>query len=125
MIPFTSGHRYFVYSGIVDFRKGYNGLSGVVKSNMESNPFNGDVYIFFNKRNNQIRMLVYDSGGLVILSKQLEKGTFENSKSESSQSKINITWTQLMCIMQGIKLSSIKFKKRYHGCDKMDVNIAK
>ncbi|MBK8641761.1 MAG: IS66 family insertion sequence element accessory protein TnpB [Saprospiraceae bacterium] len=46
MIPFTSGHRYFVYSGIVDFRKGYNGLSGVVKSNMESNPFNGDIYIF-------------------------------------------------------------------------------
>jgi len=42
MIPFTSGHRYFVYSGIVDFRKGYNGLSGVVKSNMESNPFNGE-----------------------------------------------------------------------------------
>ncbi|MBK6822593.1 MAG: IS66 family insertion sequence element accessory protein TnpB [Saprospiraceae bacterium] len=73
MIPFTSGHRYFVYSGIVDFRKGYNGLSGVVKSNMESNPFNGDIYIFFNKRNNQIRMLVYDSGGLVILSKRLEK----------------------------------------------------
>ena len=109
MIPFTSGHRYFVYSGIVDFRKGYNGLSGVVKSNMESNPFNGDIYIFFNKRNNQIRMLVYDSGGLVILSKRLEKGTFENNKSESLHAKINITWTQLMCIMQGIKLSSIRY----------------
>ncbi|MBK8404159.1 MAG: IS66 family insertion sequence element accessory protein TnpB [Saprospiraceae bacterium] len=47
MIPFTSGHRYFVYSGIVDFRKGYNGLSGVVKSNMESNPFQWrHLYIF-------------------------------------------------------------------------------
>ena len=118
MIPFTSGHRYFVYSGIVDFRKGYNGLSGVVKSNMESNPFNGDIYIFFNKRNNQIRMLVYDSGGLVILSKRLEKGTFENNKSESLHAKINITWTQLMCIMQGIKLSSIWYKIRCQGFEK-------
>ena len=73
---------------------------------------------FFNKRNNQIRMLVYDSGGLVILSKRLEKGTFENNKSESLHAKINITWTQLMCIMQGIKLSSIRYKKRYQGFEK-------
>ncbi|MBK8403220.1 MAG: IS66 family insertion sequence element accessory protein TnpB [Saprospiraceae bacterium] len=66
-----------MYIGIVDFRKGYNGLSGVVKSNMESNPFNGDIYIFFNKRNNQIRMLVYDSMAISYLSKRLEKGTLK------------------------------------------------
>ncbi len=39
MIPFISGHLYFVYSGIVDFRKGYNGLSLVVKSIMEFDTF--------------------------------------------------------------------------------------
>ncbi|MBK7695764.1 MAG: IS66 family insertion sequence element accessory protein TnpB [Saprospiraceae bacterium] len=81
---------------------------GQVKYGIKS--FHGDIYIFFNKRNNQIRMLVYDSGGLVIL-QAIRKGTFENNKSESLHAKINITWTQLMCIMQGIKLSSIRYKK--------------
>ncbi|MBK8404158.1 MAG: hypothetical protein IPL25_08730 [Saprospiraceae bacterium] len=55
-----------------------------------------------------------------MLSKRLEKGTFENNKSESLHAKINITWTQLMCIMQGIKLSSIRYKKRYQGFEKIN-----
>ena len=72
MIPFTSQHRYFLYQGIVDFRKSFDGLFGIIKHIMESNPLDGNVYIFFNKRYNQIRLMVYDQGGLVLLSKRLE-----------------------------------------------------
>ncbi|MBK7880729.1 MAG: hypothetical protein IPJ83_09290 [Saprospiraceae bacterium] len=31
MIPFTSGHQYFMYTGLTVMRKGYNGLYGIVK----------------------------------------------------------------------------------------------
>ena len=31
MILFTSGHQYFMYTGLTDMRKGYNGLYGIVK----------------------------------------------------------------------------------------------
>lgn len=113
MIPFTSGHQYFIYTGITDMRKGYNGLYGIIKTIMESNPLDGNVYIFLNKRRNQLRMLVYDTGGLVLLCKRLERGTFEIVKTETKQSKLQINWTQLTCIMQGIKLRSIKYRKRY------------
>lgn len=102
-----------MYTGITDFRKGYDGLFGMIKTIMECNPLNGDVYLFTNKRRNQLRMMVYDSGGLVLLCKRLERGTFEIIKSESSSIKMNISWTQLMCIMQGIKLKSIRYRKRH------------
>ena len=80
---------------------------------MECNPLNGDVYLFTNKRRNQLRMMVYDTGGLVLLCKRLDRGTFEILESQLAQSKINISWTQLMCIMQGIKLKSIRYRKRH------------
>ena len=102
-----------MYTDITDFRKGYDGLFGLIKTVMECNPLNGDVYLFTNKRRNQLRMMVYDSGGLVLLCKRLERGTFEIIKSESSSIKMNISWTQLMCIMQGIKLKSIRYRKRH------------
>jgi transposase len=102
-----------MYTGITDFRKGYDGLFGMIKTIMECNPLNGDVYLFINKRHNQLRMMVYDSGGLVLLCKRLERGTFEIIKAESSSIKINISWTQLTCIMQGIKLKSIRYRKRH------------
>ncbi|MBK8298587.1 MAG: IS66 family insertion sequence element accessory protein TnpB [Saprospiraceae bacterium] len=122
MIPFTSGHRYFIYTGITDFRKGYDGLFGMIRTIMQCNPLNGDLYIFTNKRHNQLRMMVYDTGGLVLLCKRLEKGTFEIIKSESSSIKMNISWTQLMCIMQGIKLKSIRYRKRHNIVENKLVN---
>ncbi|MFZ1379307.1 MAG: IS66 family insertion sequence element accessory protein TnpB [Saprospiraceae bacterium] len=112
MIPFTSQHRYFLYQGIVDFRKSFDGLFGIIKHIMESNPLDGNVYIFFNKRYNQIRLMVYDQGGLVLLSKRLERGTFEMIKTEN-QTSTQITWTQLMCMMHGIKMNSLRYRKRY------------
>ena len=113
MIPFTSGHQYYMYTGITDFRKGYNGLYGIVKMVMQCNPLDGNVYVFTNKRRNQIRLLIYDTGGLVLLSKRLEKGTFEAIESEPDQIKYYLNWTQLSFIMQGIKLCSIRYRKRY------------
>ncbi|HRI02031.1 MAG TPA: IS66 family insertion sequence element accessory protein TnpB [Saprospiraceae bacterium] len=110
MIPFTSQHRYFVYQGIVDFRKSFDGLFGIIKHSMGSNPLDGNVYIFFNKRYNQIRLMVYDQGGLVLLSKRLERGTFETINSEN-QTNTQITWTQLMCVIQGIKMTSLQYRK--------------
>lgn len=79
---------------------------------MQSNPIDGSVYVFFNKRRNQIRLLVYDAGGLVLLSKKLEQGTYEMIKSDSEMTRISISWVQLSCILQGIKLRSIKYRKR-------------
>ncbi len=60
-----------------------------------------------------MRMMVYDTGGLVLLSKRLDRGTFEIMESQTNPIKLNISWTQLMCIMQGIKLSSIRYRKRH------------
>lgn len=122
MIPFTSGHRYFLYTGITDFRKSYDGLFGIIKTIMESNPLSGDVYLFTNKRRNQIRMMVYDTGGLVLLSKRLDRGTFEIMESQTNHIKLNISWMQLMCIMQGIKLSSISYRKRHIIGEKYLIN---
>jgi len=67
-------------------------------------------------------MMVYDTGGLVLLCKRLEKGTFEIVKSESSSIKMHISWTQLMCIMQGIKLKSNRYRKRHNIVENKLVN---
>ena len=30
-----------------------------------------------------------------------------------NQTSTQITWTQLMCMMQGIKMNSLRYRKRY------------
>ena len=90
-------------------RKGYDGLSGLVRNEWKKDPLSGDVFIFLSKQRNKIKLLHWQKDGFIIYSKRLEKGTFELPKNDS----IEITAHQLQFILEGIDLSSIKKRLRY------------
>lgn len=108
-ILFSDRYRYFIYRSACDMRKGYDGLSGLVRNEWKKDPLSGDVFIFFSRGRNKIKLLHWQSDGFVIYSKRLEKGTFELPKDHS----IEITAQQLQFILDGIYLSSIKKRMRY------------
>lgn len=96
-----------------DMRKGFNGLSGLVRSKMNREPTDGSVYIFINRRRDKMKLLVWQSSGFVLYYKRLEVGTFEVPRQVQDERKIVITWETLVLIFQGIKLKNITRKKRY------------
>ena len=65
--------RYWLYSEPTDMRKSFHTLSGLVRNKIGGDPMNGDVYIFVNKRRNRIKLLHYETGGMVIYAKMSEK----------------------------------------------------
>lgn len=111
MFSLSSGHRFKYYAKPCDMRKGFDGLSGLIRNELGRNPLNGDVYIFVNKRRNTIKLLHWESGGLVIYHKRLEKGTFPNPSIESD--KIQIRWPELVLMLEGIKVVSLVRKPRF------------
>jgi transposase len=108
-ILFSDRYRYFIYRAGCDMRKGYDGLSGLVRNEWKKDPLSGDIFIFLSKQRNKIKLLHWQNDGYVIYSKRLEKGTFELPKDQS----IEITAHQLQFILDGIYLSSIKKRMRY------------
>ena len=48
-------------------RKGFDGLSGIVQQEMASEPLDGTVCIFVNRRRDHMKMLVWESGGFMAL----------------------------------------------------------
>ena len=68
--------RFWLYSEPTDMRKSFHTLSGLVRNKIGGDPMNGDVYIFVNKRRNRIKLLHYETGGMVIYAKMLDRGTF-------------------------------------------------
>ena len=108
-ILFSDRYRYFIYRGGCDMRKGYDGLSGLVRNEWKRDPLSGDVFIFLSKQRNKVKLLHWQKDGFVIYSKRLEKGTFELPKNNS----IEISAQQLQFILDGIDLTSIKKRVRY------------
>ncbi len=75
MIP--QNKKYFVYPDCVDGRKSFNGLSGIVRSELGCNPAGGDVYVFVSSGRRSLKLLFWEHGGFVIYHKKMDKGDFE------------------------------------------------
>lgn len=113
MIVFTSTQEYYLFREATDMRKSFNGLSGLVRNELGMNPLNGTVYIFLNRRRDRVKLLVWDRTGFVLYYKCLEQGTFELPEMEQDNLSCQIRWDQLICILEGVALKSVKLRKRF------------
>ena len=69
--------RIFLSTGATDMRKSFNGLSGLVRSRLAEDPLSGDLFVFCNRGKNRLKILFFDSTGMWVLAKRLERGTFD------------------------------------------------
>ncbi len=58
MFGLSAQQRYFLYGQVVDMRKSFDGLSGIVTGQMGKNVLSGDVFIFLGKDLSKIKLLV-------------------------------------------------------------------
>jgi transposase len=113
MLSFNASQRYYLSVGGVDMRKSYNGLSGVVRQGLGRDPLSGEVFIFMNRRRMIMKLLVWDRSGWVIWSKRLEVGTFELPRRPADGQGLQVRWEELVMILEGVKLGSVRKRKRY------------
>ena len=101
MISVPAGARVLVATRPVDFRKGAHGLAAVASEVLGEDPFSGAVLVFRSKRSDRVKILVWDTSGLVLVWKQLQQGTFR--------------WPP---VMDGVmRLSAVEFAALFDGLD--------
>jgi transposase len=76
MISLPSGARVLLATRPVDFRKGAHGLAALAAEMLGQDPFSGIVLVFRSRRADRIKILVWDTSGLVLVWKGLEGGAF-------------------------------------------------
>lgn len=113
MFALTEQHRYYLYRGVADMRKGFDGLSGIVRSELNGDPMDGSVYLFINRRRDRLKILIWAEGGFVLYYKRLESGTYELPIDDSRTASQSLDWETMVLMIRGIKLERIIRKKRY------------
>ncbi|HKK81213.1 MAG TPA: IS66 family insertion sequence element accessory protein TnpB [Prolixibacteraceae bacterium] len=113
MFSLSSTSRFFLYKGATDMRKSFDGLCGIVQGQLHRNPMSGDVFIFINRRRDKIKLLQWEQGGFVLYYKRIEAGTIEFPPFENHQKCLQIKWTDLVMMIEGISLKYIKKRKRF------------
>jgi len=82
----------------VDFRKGIDGLIGVCRQVLESDPFSGTVFVFCNRRRTAIKLISYDGQGFWLCQKRLSRGRFRWWP-ESDQSTMRVLAHELQTLI--------------------------
>ena len=103
--PPSPSVRIFVGRIPVDMRKGFDGLSGLVIDVIDEDPQSGHLFVFFNKRRDRMKALVWDGSGFWVLYKRLEHGRFQVFDRVSEHSAtFELTSTDLALLLDGIDL---------------------
>lgn len=118
MIALSAQHRYFLYRRAVDMRKSFDGLSGLVRNELGRDPMDGEVYVFLNRQRSLIKLLVWDRSGWALWSKRLERGSYELPRGEGDG--VRLSWSELMLILEGISLRSVRHRRRYVAGEKTE-----
>ena len=103
----------YIGTEAADFRKSFDGLSGLVRGSFGRDPSDGSLYVFFNKRRDQVKVLYYLRGGMCLWRKRLEQGSFAPLTAPPGSSYVLLTPTEVQMLIDGIAISSEKKRLRY------------
>ena len=118
MLTLPPAVQLYVATQPVDVRKSFNGLSLYVQSVMNLSPMCGHLFIFFNRRRDQVRILYWDRSGYALWAKRLERGRFALSpKLHSPSGTASIEAAELALILEGISLAGAKRRPRWEPMD--------
>ncbi len=125
MFNLSPSVRIFVCTKPVDMRLSFDGLFGMVQTQIKQDPYSGALFLFRSRRGNFLKLLWWDLDGWAIFAKRLEEGTFNFPDVEFVDGQyrpVEIERSGLMMLLEGIDTSSVKRLKRYRrGTADMDV----
>jgi len=105
MIGSTRRVGVFAYAAPADMRKGYDGLSLLVRRDLERDPLSGEMYLFTNRRRNRAKVLLFDGTGLCVYCKRLDKGQFARLWRDPDEGgAVELTTTELTLFLEGSEL---------------------
>jgi transposase len=107
--------RIYLAAGATDMRKGFEGLYGLARDRLRSEPLSGHVFVFANAQRNRLKLLFWDGSGLWVCAKRLEKGRFRWPEVKENQPKVSLTHEELTLLLGGIDLRQTKPRNWYRA----------
>lgn len=113
MLTLPCSVRVFVATAPTDMRKSFDGLSLAAQA-LGHEPTSGHLFVFRNRRGNQVKVIFWDRTGYCIFAKRLAQGTFRiSAEIPAGASQITIDSAELALILEGIDLRGARRTKRF------------
>lgn len=114
MILFPRAVRVYFATQPMNLHRSFDGLSNEIRCALGHDPLSGHVFVFLNRRKNQVKLFVWTRGGFTIVHKRLERGTFTFPARVTADAKsVAIDVHELAMLLEGIEVARTKMKPRW------------
>ena len=114
MILIPRAVRVYFATQPVNLRKSFDGLTADIRCALGHDPLSGHVFVFLNRRKNQVKLIVWTRGGFTIVHKRLERGTFTfPARVAADAPSVTIDVHELAMLLEGIDVARAKTKPRW------------
>ncbi len=123
MLSLPASVKIFAYTGVTDMRRSFDRLAQMVEEHLEQNPESGHLYLFFSRRRDCVKMLLWENDGFAIWYKRLELGTFSVPaasvrRADGSQPEgVEIRARDLNLLLSGADPARVTRRKRFERAD--------
>lgn len=100
--------RAFICNVPIDMRCGFDSLSGMVKYQFHDNPASGDLFVFFSRRKDRLKILFRELDGYVLYCKRLDSGSFPWIKDLDLSSRCEISGQDFALLLASVATPGIK-----------------
>jgi transposase len=110
--------RIFVFTGVTDMRRSFDGLAAMVEKELGQNPESGHLFLFFNRRHDRVKILFWQGDGLVLWYKRLEGSVFPTMRAASDKPEetpaLEIRAGELAMLLDGVDPRTVVRRKRFY-----------
>jgi transposase len=104
VIALPASVRILVWSEPVDLRRGFDGLSALVR-NAGEDVYSGHLYVFLSRRKNRVKALTWQRGGFLVVYKRLDRGRFHLALGDAP--RVSLDAAELALLLDGVDLRRI------------------
>lgn len=114
MILVPRAVRVYFATQPTNLRKSFDGLANEIRHALGHDPLGGHVFVFLNRRKNQVKLIMWTRGGFAIVHKRLERGTFAfPARVTGDATSVAIDVHELSMLLEGIDVSRATSKPRW------------
>ena len=106
MLKFNHDIKIFLSLAPIDARKSIDGLCILITEYFADNPQSGNLFIFFNKARDKVKIIWWDATGFVLHYKRLEKRRFVFPKLTGDS--LELSQTQLHGLLAGLDFTLMR-----------------
>ena len=110
MLRIPRSVRVFVLATPISTRTEIDRLVGIVRETLGKDPFTGNIFCFFNRRRDRVKLLMWDRNGFWVFGKRLERGKFEPIGRRGPH---EIERDRLVMLLEGIDTKTSRFRRHF------------